>query len=369
MKLFGGTTSQSFLGVDIGASSIKIVELGKEKKRPKLMTYGYSELETSLEGVHPFDDVKGTAKLITEICKKAGTKSTMAMAALPASGVFSTILTLPYTKDKKLMQSKIDAEVAKLAPLPIEQMITYSTFLDEVSKDKKSEKKDQKSTDKKPQKKHEHTRVLVTGSAKTLVQKYVEIFKLAKLELQAIDTEAFALTRALIGKDRSATLVIDMGSKRTNLMIAERGVPFLSRSMNIGGDSITERLQGQMNMSISEAERLKRDLGSSHMGEVGKVPAVLEPFMQSIVNEIRYAFQLYANMEVSEKKAVEKIVLTGGSAQLPGVLDYLSSALNLNVYRGDPWARVMYPEELRPMLDEIGSRMSVGIGLAMREME
>lgn len=370
MAWFGGTKTKSFLGVDIGASSIKVVELGLEKGRPKLLTYGYSERREVTGAPSPFDDVQGTGKLLARVCKEAGVKSTRAMTALPTSGVFSTILTLPYRKEKRDMQALVDIETAKLTPLPLEQMVTYSTYLDDLGKKnvpfQKKEAAPQVKLPEAEEKKLTH--VLVTGAAKTLVQKYVEIFNVAKLELQAIDTEAFSLVRSLVGKDRSATLIIDMGSKRTNLILVERSIPFLSRSINIGGDTITARLQEQMQFSPEEAERMKRDLGgSSTSGE--KLPPLLEPFMHALLNEIRYALQLFASMEMTQQKNIEKIILTGGSAHLPGAGDFLANALNLNVYRGDPWARLSYPEPLRPVLDDIGPRMSVTVGLAMRDLD
>src|SRR3989339_1063410 len=348
MTLFGGGRTKSFLGVDIGASSIKVVELGLEKGRPKLLTYGYSERQEMNGAASPFDDVQATGKLLAHVCKEAGVKTVHTMTALPTSGVFSTILTLPYRKEKREMQTLVDVEAAKLTPIPFEQMVTYSTYLDDLGKKNIPVQKKEEASSLKPPVTEEKklTHVLVTGAAKTLVQKYVEIFKTAKLDLQAIDTEAFALTRALIGKDKSATLIIDLGSQRTNLTIVEKGIPFISRSMNIGGDTITRRLQEQMQFSFTEAERMKRDLGVTSQTQAREetLPPLLETFIQSLLNEIRYAFQLYANMEMAQQKNVEKVILTGGSAHLPGIPHYLSKSLNLNVYRGDPWARISYPE-------------------------
>ncbi|PJB15848.1 pilus assembly protein PilM, partial [Candidatus Falkowbacteria bacterium CG_4_9_14_3_um_filter_38_19] len=65
----------------------------------------------------------------------------------------------------------------------------------------------------------------------------------------------------------------------------------------------------------------------------------------------------------------DKVILSGGSALLPNLANYLSKILNLNVIIGDPWARVSYPTDLKPILDEIGPRLAVAIGLAMREVE
>ncbi|MFC1788190.1 type IV pilus assembly protein PilM [Patescibacteria group bacterium] len=372
MALFKSNKTNSFLGVDIGAGSIKVVELGVSKNRPTLLTYGYSERPLGEARVSPFDNPKETGALLAQICKKAGVKSTQAMTALPLSSVFSAILAVPRTKDQKLMKQQIDAQITKLTPLPISEMITYSTFFDEMGQttQKQTNKKETRTKDQKEVKKG-YARVLVTGSAKTLVQKYIEIFRAAKLELQAIDTESFALIRSLIGRDKSTIMILDMGFQRTNLTVVQKGIPFLTRSINIGGYSITKQIMEQMNFKEAEAEQIKVDLGltAEQAQSSGVMPKILEPFMQSVLNEIKYAFQLFANMEFTESKQVEKLIITGGSSMLPKITDFFAEKLDLNVYRGDPWARVVYPTDLRPLLDEVGPRMSVSIGLGMREMD
>lgn len=362
MGLFSKSKKSGTLGVDIGANSIKLVELISDRGRAKLMTYGYAELPAANNGGVLLDQPKHTGELLDEVCKKAGCQGTLAMAALPTSNIFSTILSLPATKDKKQLKPMIDVEVAKMSPLPLSEMITYSTFLDGDGKRDKAESAE----------KEKHVRVLVTGAAKTLVQKYIEIFKIAKLQLQALDTESFALIRSLIGKDKSAIMLIDFGARRTNMTIVERGIPFVSRSVNLGGDSITSRIQSTMSMTSEQAERMKRDFASLPMPDsnlAGGLPALLEPVLQPLVNEIRYAFQLYASMELTELKKVDKIILTGGSSHLPRIPEFLSETLNMNVYRGDPWARVVHPQDLSIVLEEIGPRMSVAVGLAMRDIE
>lgn len=371
MGLFGSSKSKTFLGVDIGGSSIKVVELLHEKGRAKLMTYGYLELPEH-EGSDGLMDQPTTAgALLARLCKESGVKSTQAMTALQTSNVFSTILSLPKntsdTKDQRAMKAHIDAEMGKVAPLPMSDMITYSTMIDGEKKD--AQKSGEKESKPAPAPKQDtgYARVLVTGAAKTLVQKYIESFKEAKVGLQAIDTESFALIRSLIGKDRGAIMILDIGSKRTNVFIVEKGIPFVSRSINLGGDSVTRRMMEELKVAEPEAERAKRDL--SNATNLTKLPPVLEAFMQPIVNEIRFALQLYANMELTELKRVEKIILTGGSSSLPYIPEYLSETLGMNVYRGDPWARVIYPKDVEGALQEIGPRMAIAVGLAMRDMD
>lgn len=361
MGLFGGSKAKSFLGVDIGARGIKVVEIGSEKSRPTLLTYGYTEERIGEIVASPFDDVRSTGAVLADLCKQSGVKTTSAMAALPISSIFSAIVAVPRKKDEKEIKPLIDAQVAKLAPLPLAEMITYSTFIDPLRAPVAV--KGAPPLPKGP----DYVRVLVTGAAKSLVQKYIELFRVAKLNLQAIDTESFALIRALVGKDRGAIMIVDIGSTRSSITIAEKGIPFLSRSINAGGATLTRTLMEQTKVSEGEAEQMKLDLGNA--GSVGTMPPMLASALAPIVHEMQFALQLYGRMELTEIKRVEKIILTGGSAHLPALPEYLASQLNINCYRGDPWARVATPPPLRPVLDEIGPRMSVAIGLAMRDIE
>lgn len=375
MKLFGKKKPNSVLGVDIGASSIKVVEFGEKKGRPMLLTYGYAELPKEKSGEALLEQPKVAGELLAQVCKKAGVKTSLATSGLSTSHVFTSILSLPNGKDKKRRQQIVNAEVSKLAPLPLSEMIIQTTYLDDSSSQKeqpKASKKDKKEKESKQEseKQEKEFRVMVTGSAKTHIQKYITVFKTARLDLKAIDTESLALIRSLIGKDKGAIMIIDIGSQRTTIVIAEKGVPFVSRSINLGGDAVTNVIRQQMNTSEEEAERIKRDLGTASLQDSAeqKTPEIVNILTQPLINEIRFSLQLYANMDMAELKQVEKIVLTGGASHLPGIVGYLSNTLNMNVYRGDPWARVLYPKDLEHVLQEIGSRMSVAIGLAMRDM-
>lgn len=365
---FGKKQTKNYLGIDIGAAGVKIVELMNEKGRGRLITYGYSE-RGAADLLHPLEDAKATAELIGKICKQSGITSTRAVGALPLSSVFSAIVAVPRGKDERAIKEAVNEQVRKLTPMPLEEMITYSTFIDPIKPAKPTPTPNPQTP---TPNSNNYVRVLVTGAAKSLVQKYIEIFKLAKIELIALDTEAFALIRALVGKDKSTVMIVDMGYARTNLTIVEKGVPFLTRSINVGGGVVTKKIMEQLHVSEIEAERLKQDLGEmieSDPKSGDGMAAVLGSIVHPMFNEIKYAAEVYAKMELTDSKRLEKIILTGGSAHLPSLAKELTTAMNVNVYVGDPWARVMTPEELRPMLDEIGPKLSVAIGLAMREID
>jgi type IV pilus assembly protein PilM len=90
-----------------------------------------------------------------------------------------------------------------------------------------------------------------------------------------------------------------------------------------------------------------------------------------VLHEIRYLFQLYRSQianAAGRPSSIEKIVLAGGSAYVPGLAQYLAEQLNVPVHLGDPWARIVYPEDLSPIVAEIGPAMAVAVGLAMRQI-
>jgi len=245
MGLFGKKEPKAtgIIGVDIGAGGIKAVELNKEKGRMRLLTYGYSTSRDHDSESVLIDDAKKAAKILRDIMKKADIKSQRVNASLPSHSIFHAIITIPAPKDsKQSLKPLIENQVKKLLPMPIEEMILDSTVIDkkkEDDKDKKKEGGDSKVATSVPAT-SKHMRVLVSGAPKTLVAKYVNIFKAAKVQLSSLETEVFALIRSLIGKDKSRIMIVDIGYERTNISIVDKGLPFLHRSIKAGGINVTK---------------------------------------------------------------------------------------------------------------------------------
>ena len=159
-------------------------------------------------------------------------------------------------------------------------------------------------------------------------------------------------------------MIVDIGYERTNITIVDGGIPYLHRSIKAGGGTVTAMIAKQMSIPLEQAEQVKLDMALSSKG--ADLPPVLREAMMPILHEVRYALELYGQQMFHDNNMVDKIILTGGSASLPQLDPFLTEALNMNIYLGDPWARVAAPEGLRPVLSEIGPRFSVAIGLAMK---
>jgi len=157
-----------------------------------------------------------------------------------------------------------------------------------------------------------------------------------------------------------------MGASTSSITIVSKGIPVVSRSLELGGQSITKAISSALNVNLDRAEQFKQDLSLDAETSENSLPQTVEKSFAPILNEIRYTFNLYNE---NNPNKIEKIILTGGTSLLGHLTGYLANTFNVNVYIGDPFSRVIFPTDLKPVLDRIGARFAVSIGLAMREIE
>ncbi len=380
MGLF--SSKEAYLGVDIGADGIKLVEVHKQKGRPQLWTYGVSHkkmdihlkklTEDSLDvstspmpstlGAVPMMKKESTslslslsdprieeyARTLKDLLKQSKVTTKRVTASLPVSYIFHTVITLPPVPEKEVTHH-IEAKIKKLISLPLEEVDLISQKL---PLSKEEEKK--------------YLKYLVTAAPRELITFYTAIFQKAGLQVEELETEAFALERSLVGKDTATAMVVDMGSERTNFFIIDQGIPVTQRSIQVAGDAITTLIADYMGVEDTIAKQVKHDIKYMDTSHID--PAIFSSVLEPIVKEINYSFDLYLHQTGNEKKRPEKIVLTGGASVFPVIADYLREMTGINVFVGDPWARVVYQQGLKPVLDDLGPKMSVSIGLAMRNI-
>jgi type IV pilus assembly protein PilM len=391
MSLFN-KKNQDFLGVDIGTSGIKIVQLTKEKDKAKLVTYGMVDVDADIIRNKTPESIKLIAQALEKIIDKARVSTKNCSTALPTFSVFSSVISLPQMT-KSDLNSAVKWEAKKFIPFPIENMILdwkiinaskgsqKNQLLDNLNnkvdlgkffnKDK-TEGDQKEEIERKPAKTEndliktssKFNKILLTAAPKSLVSVYVDIFKELELNLTSLEVESFAMTRALIADEKKYAMIVDIGSVTTDVCVVENGLPILNRSIEVGGNMMTESIAQSLNISFDRAEQFKQDFGlTMSKEEVNNVPKTIEETLSPMVNEIKYVFDLYRRQGSGK---IDNVILSGGSAYLPSLVDYLSKVLNTTVYIGDAWYKVMYPKELKPVLDEVGPRFSVAVGLALR---
>ncbi len=367
----------------MGAGGIKLVELRQEKNRPVLFTYGLTSVPQDVhqllaeqrlapermkieqkENIRlekkdtPLLDaseerINRYAETLKAVCKAAKTVSQTAVVSLPVSAVFNSIVTMPKVDQKEFM-GVLKAEVKKLLPYSIDEMVLDYQILESFSTDKVK-------------------KILISAVPKTIVEFYTRVFKRAGLILESLEPESTALERSLIGRDKAVTMLIDMGAERTNFFIIDQSIPITNHTIESGGNKINRLLMNALGAEESEIGEIKHDLfkrsqsGSAKLDKKTFIDYIM-PVVDPIVKQIEYSFGLYLNQTGNENKRPEKIVLTGGAAMVPFLAEHLSDTFKIKCYLGDPWARVVYQDRLKPLLNEIGPRMSVAIGLALKNI-
>lgn len=375
--------ADSYLGVDIGAGGMKLVELRRTKGRPQLWTYAIVDEKLDIHvGVHN-GQVAGSlpssssipassndknsekkslglnadpridryAQLLKKVVASARVGTRSVTASLPVSSVFHAILTLPYVPDKEL-DFHVRAKVKKMLPHPIEQMQVVHQKVEEVGNVASGKQK--------------NIKVLVTAAPREIVSFYTAIFAKAGLQLEELETEAFALERSLVGRDMATSMIVDIGAERTNLFIIDGGAPVTHRTIQIGGNTINMILREKLGVEDVFVNQIKRDI--SHISPAELDLKLYESTIDPLIKEIQYSFDLFLSQSGNEQKRPEKIILTGGSAVFPPVAELIRRSFPIKVFVGDPWARVVYQQRLKPLLDSFGPRMSVSIGLALRNL-
>ena len=350
---------QSYLGIDMGGSSLKLVELKNTNGRSQLVTYGYLDEIPNLVKDESAAAQKEIGVLLKHLLKRSKTTSITAISALPSYSVFSSIITLPAMSKKDLI-SAVRWEAKKFVPIPLEEMILdWEVLTDSVAPGKAADSKPAEGA--KP-----NTKILLTAAPKNLVNRFVGALKEAELQVVGLETESFALARVLVGNDRNPVMAIDIGGNYTNIIIYSEGVPMLNRSIDVGGHTVTKSVARTTGLDAGQAEQFKRDLDAQLIKSPSEaLPEPVSYLLNSIVNEIKYILNIYRSQH---KNDISRIILTGGSSTLMDFPAYLQNLFNIKSFIADPWARVIHPVEIDSLLKQIGPRLAVSVGLAMREI-
>jgi type IV pilus assembly protein PilM len=330
------SSKKSVLGIDIGTTSIKIVQLTHSDGKHVLDTYGIVDVYFDIDERRE-ENIQKTVTVLKALLEKSGVTTKKVMASLPTSVVFTTVIDFPKMRDDEL-QNAVEFEAKKYVPLPLDQ-VTLS-WVSAPSED--------------PDK----NRVLITAVPNNVLKGYLRIFELANLQPMAVEIESLSLMRALVGSDSAATLLVDLGAKTTHLDIIEQGNLVLTRTIPVGGETITEKIASSLTISNARAEQFKKEFG---INQSPVIPEMIKPILAGIKQEISQVQNIYR----ARNKSFDRIVLVGGGANLPGFAEYLAD-IGPKVVQGNPLSQLTYSAELTPILRQYSANLSVAIGLALR---
>ena len=377
MALF--SSRQTFLGVDLGTSTSKIVELAEHGRKIELVTYAEANASNLLVSPQTGEQeaIDKTISLLQQMMEKAGTTAKNVIAALPGGVVFSTVLMLPNISESE-MEKAVRFAATDVVPADIDEMVIGWSRVGSEShmQTDRQIKADAppataaSSTAPKPKEDPEQKKVnmdqkvpvFVTAAPKDIVNRYITVFQRLGMTLLALEVETFPLVRSLLPVPPTSTLLVDIGAHATTFHIIDKGIPRVSQTIDLGGYDLTKNTAQQDGPSEAEMEKAKISFGILPEQD----PAIRASLESALAHQAQKAKELLTIYEQKEKHRIETSKLIGGGANLKGLQEYWSTAVGQQTIIGNPWKDISFQKQLEPVLTTIGPRYGVAVGLALR---
>jgi len=343
--------NDTFLGVDIGSSSIKIVQLSKQKGVVTLDTFGEIAL-----GPYGDKEIGHAVKLeppklteaLQDLLKEAQAESRVAGLSIPLKSSLVFNMKMPEV-DKKQLDEMVRLEARRYIPVPISEVsLDWSVIPDNHEEELDEDER-------------KFLNVLVVAIHKDTLSKYKEVSDLAALELQFLEIETFSTIRSVIDHDKESVIVLDIGASVTKLYIVEYGVIQKSHIIGVGSQNMIKVLETKRRLA-----NVQQDLNAGHgtaLQEAMENSQTTPVDLDRILQETKKVVLEY---QKEHRKNIELAILTGGGSVLAGILPYVEKSLETQIELAHPFEKTKTPAFLDNTLRDAGPEFAVAIGLALR---
>lgn len=349
--LFGGNENR-LLGIDIGTSGIKIVELehhprSKEVTLENYVMVGFRENLPQKERERRITKEEVT-ELLKVALKEGKIKSRNSSFSIPAFSSFISFVTMPRV-GKEDIRKALTVEAQKFIPVSLEEVVLGWEVIDEPDQKEIANIRDQNKM-----------KVLLLAVPRDIVTRYKEIAEGSGLKLKNLEVEAFPLLRSLTTNYQKTFVILDIGSRVCNILVVANGSLRGARNIGLGGDDLTEILARSIDITYDRAEELKKNEGLLNK----QVAELLTPVLGNIVDELKRVIAIYKSK--NPNKEIQEVVLSGGTASMKGVSELFSNRLNIPASIGNPWKKITADESIKSVLAAKGASFSISIGLALK---
>ncbi|HUD11592.1 MAG TPA: type IV pilus assembly protein PilM [Candidatus Saccharimonadia bacterium] len=334
-------------GFDLGTRTAKLIQLKPNGKQMDVLGYGYANFPEGaiVEGI--LVDPQQIAAALKPLLKQMSfghISATRVAAALPVAKVFTRVLQLPPMNPADLSQA-VQLEAEQYIPVPIPDLYIDHEIIETGG---------------------ERNEVLMVAAPRAIVNSYVQLFDLMDLEVALIDSSLSAAMRAIQASTplTKPTLVADIGSTAIDLAVHDKVVR-LTDTIAMGGDNLTAQLVKDLGLKAEQANEIKYKFGVGPSGLQPKVMASLGAPLNKMCAEMRRVIKFYQDRSEHRRK-IEAIIVGGGSASMPGFLEYMSSQINLPVIVADPWTGLS-TKHLQGVSKYDAPMYTTAIGLARME--
>jgi type IV pilus assembly protein PilM len=339
------------LGVDISASSVKVLELSQAGEHFRVERYAVEPMPQNAMVEHSITEVEQVAHAVSRAVKRSGSRMKHVALAVAGSHVISKIVSMPAGLNDHEMQTQIEMEADRHIPYP----------LDEVNMDFQVLGAAQEGA--------EQVSVLLAACRKEIVDDYVAVANVAGLTPLVVDIETYAMenaygliSRNLPGGGMEKTIaVMDVGATTTTINVMHNNRSVYTRDHTFGGRQLTEEIQRRYGLSYEEAGLAKKQGGLPDNYQTD----VLRPFMEAMCQEIMRALQFFYSS--SPFNSVDQVLLAGGCAQIAGIDELVAARVGVPAAVANPFSSMSLAARIKPqMLSADAPSLMVSCGLALR---
>lgn len=358
--MFGFGREKGLVGLDIGSSSIKAVELNTKKKEEEqvfeVKKIGYELLprDAIVEGT--IIDSSAVVEKIKMIFDENKISNKNVAIAVSGNSVIIKKISLPSMDTEELAESII-WEAKHNIPYPYEETNVDYAIL------KPS-----------PTSQEQNLDILLVAAKKDKISNYSNVVHQARKNLEAIEVDVFALQNAMevnypeVSKEKTVA-IINIGANITNIIILEKGIPQLFRDLSLGGFFFAENLSKDLGISFDDAEKVLKGIPATDVSQEQVEPSLITN-VENLLEEIEKTFSFYEAGEKREKK-IEQIFLSGGLSRLKDLYLFFERKSNIKTDVFNPFRKITYDErKFDPLYkEEMAALFGVATGLATRKVE
>jgi type IV pilus assembly protein PilM len=355
-KIFNNSSkkTKSVLGVDIGSSSLKVVQLRKEQGTAVLETYGelslgpYGGAEVGQATNLPADKI---AETLRDLLRESNVTTTEAGVSIPFSRSLLTLVELPRAKTPEEQKTIVELEARKYIPVPVtEVQLDWFVVPDIATEGKELSPK---------------VKVLIVAVHNDELALLQNVVKQAGLAADFYEIEIFSTIRSVVDEPVKPVMVLDIGASATKVYVVEHGVVALSHNITQGGQDVTRTIASAHGFTVAKAEALKKQNGFS-VAPDSYDKQTIELVFAHIFEEAKRVLTQY---ELAHKQPISCIMLTGGGGVTKELADYARQFFSIQIKISDPFSKTQAPAFMKPVLQEIGPEFAVAVGLALRKLE
>jgi type IV pilus assembly protein PilM len=366
-KNFFGKKQMSVIGIDIGSSAIKIVQIKKKNGQAVLETYGelslgpYGNAGIGASVILPPEKIaQALLDLMNE--KEVGVTTKVCGISIPFASSLMSVIELPDV-GKKQLSTMIPLEARKYIPVPISEVQLDWSIIP------KNEVRMEDNPVEAPLGSPAVAQgipkidVLVVAIHNDTIARYQTIVQKAGLDAGFFEIEIFSSMRAVIEENLAPVMVLDVGASSTKLYIVERGIVKVSHTINRGSQDITRALSSSLGIPLDKAEVLKRNSGLE--GPDKNVTDIISLTLDFVFSE---ANRTLLNFEKKYNKTVGTVMLVGGGAALKGLAPLAKSNFKTEAIAANPFQKLSAPAFIEEVLKTTGPEFAVAVGLALRKL-